>query len=245
MATSDSICTCKQCKREFSASSKRFKVCSPECQALIDAAYVRPPRPTITLICKHCQKTVTRTAVRYDHGKYCSRDCSYAARSAAARAKPQPVKAAPMPKRTAAKPTPATVMLTCCICDSSFVRPHPRHRRLICSDYCGTEQRARQRAMAKANPAIRASKALHKAKRRMMETDARIEKVDPIAVFERDNWTCYLCGIPTPRELRGSTERNAPELEHRISLFNGGEHSMANTACACRECNSRKGIRNG
>lgn len=144
----------------------------------------------------------------------------------------------------AKKTTQAPVMLECAICCGYFERPTNLHRRLICSDLCRSEQIARQKAKAKANPAIRANRALHKARRKMMESDARIEKVDPIAVFERDRWTCYLCGIHTPRELRGTREPNAPELEHVVSLFNGGDHSMSNTACACRSCNAAKGTRN-
>lgn len=43
MDTPESICTCKQCKKNFPAPNKRFSVCSPECQVILDAAYVRPP----------------------------------------------------------------------------------------------------------------------------------------------------------------------------------------------------------
>lgn len=63
---------------------------------------------------------------------------------------------------------------------------------------------------------------------------------NPITVLERDGWRCYLCGVDTPKVLRGTYEPNAPELDHIIALANGGEHSPDNTACACRQCNGFK-----
>ena len=68
-----------------------------------------------------------------------------------------------------------------------------------------------------------------------------VEAVDPIKVFERDGWRCYLCGCETPKGKRGTYDDDAPELEHIIPVSRGGEHSYANTACSCRSCNAAKG----
>jgi HNH endonuclease len=62
-------------------------------------------------------------------------------------------------------------------------------------------------------------------------------------VFERDNWVCQLCGIETPKELRGTYDDRAPELDHIVSMSNGGPHLYHNVHCACRWCNGRKGSR--
>lgn len=260
MDTPESICTCKQCKRNFPAQSKRFSVCSPECQAILDAAYVRPPRPTITLTCQHCFKTVTRTAVRYDHGKYCSRPCAYAGRAvtraaqaAEDKARHKAEVAARAEERRAAyllrqavreakKAEKANAPKTknCVICVGVYdhkSRPHPAP---VCSAVCYQDYKRK----AKDKPSYRAAKYASKARRRMVQRDATVESVDPIAVFERDGWRCYICGKDTPRELRGTNHDDAPELEHKISLFNGGDHSYANTACACRSCNAEKGLDN-
>jgi hypothetical protein len=67
------------------------------------------------------------------------------------------------------------------------------------------------------------------------------EPVDPIKVFERDQWRCQLCGCKTPRQLRGSLQDNAPELDHITPMSVCGEHSYRNTQCACRKCNMTKG----
>jgi 5-methylcytosine-specific restriction endonuclease McrA len=60
-------------------------------------------------------------------------------------------------------------------------------------------------------------------------------------VFERDKWKCHICGMKTMPALRGSNEDSAPELDHIVSLADGGSHTWANLACACRQCNGRKG----
>lgn len=67
------------------------------------------------------------------------------------------------------------------------------------------------------------------------------ESVNVERVFERDGWRCQICGKSTPRKRRGTRYSNAPELDHRIPISRGGEHSYANTQCACRQCNMAKG----
>jgi 5-methylcytosine-specific restriction endonuclease McrA len=69
------------------------------------------------------------------------------------------------------------------------------------------------------------------------------EAVWPSRVFARDGWMCRLCGIDTPKELRGSYEHNAPELDHVVPLSRGGAHTFNNTQCLCRSCNGWKAAR--
>ena len=68
-----------------------------------------------------------------------------------------------------------------------------------------------------------------------------LERFSPLAVLERDGWTCQICGVPTPKELRGLKVSNAPTLDHIVPVARGGAHSMANTRCACLRCNTSKG----
>lgn len=72
-----------------------------------------------------------------------------------------------------------------------------------------------------------------------MRTQA-VENVNPIKVFERDKWKCQICGVKTPRKLRGTLDDRAPELDHVMPLSLGGAHSYMNTQCACRKCNAEK-----
>ncbi len=61
----------------------------------------------------------------------------------------------------------------------------------------------------------------------------RIEKIDRIALIERDNWTCYLCGcICTSEDVT---------LDHVVPLSKGGSHTSDNLRVACFTCNLRKG----
>lgn len=62
-------------------------------------------------------------------------------------------------------------------------------------------------------------------------------------VFDRCGWLCQLCGIATPKELRGTYAHNAPELDHIVPVARGGGHTYANTQCLCRSCNGWKAAR--
>ena len=70
--------------------------------------------------------------------------------------------------------------------------------------------------------------------------NATTERVDPYVVFRRDKWRCQLCKGKAPEAKRGTYDDDAPELDHIITLSEGGEHSYRNTQCACRKCNGEK-----
>ncbi|GAB3763515.1 hypothetical protein GCM10028796_17140 [Ramlibacter monticola] len=78
-------------------------------------------------------------------------------------------------------------------------------------------------------------------RRRAEKFGCEYQPVSKWRVFDRDGWSCYLCGRDTPKELSGTTEPNAPELEHVVPLAKGGAHSYENVRCACRRCNRAKG----
>lgn len=67
--------------------------------------------------------------------------------------------------------------------------------------------------------------------------------VGRIATFERADWRCHWCGISTPRELMGTYEANAPEMDHVVPLSRGGLHIPSNVVCSCRACNGEKSNR--
>ncbi|WP_431768408.1 HNH endonuclease [Rhizobium phaseoli] len=78
-----------------------------------------------------------------------------------------------------------------------------------------------------------------KKERARLRTQA-VENVNPIKVFDRDGWKCQICGVKTPRNLRGTYDDMAPELDHIMPLSLGGAHSYMNTQCTCRKCNAAK-----
>lgn len=77
----------------------------------------------------------------------------------------------------------------------------------------------------------RPARRVEKAKRRAIERGTKAERIDPLMVFQRDRWTCCLCGQKTPKARRGSYHSNAPELDHIISLSEGGTHAWSNVQC--------------
>jgi len=64
--------------------------------------------------------------------------------------------------------------------------------------------------------------------------------MDKIAILERDNWTCKLCGVATPKELRGTVHPHAPEVDHIIPRSRDGNDEPENLRCVCRSCNQKK-----
>lgn len=67
-----------------------------------------------------------------------------------------------------------------------------------------------------------------------------VVQFDPHDVLERDGWRCQLCGVKTPKSLRGKNQPRSPELDHIVPLSKGGEHTPWNTQCLCRKCNRAK-----
>lgn len=120
-------------------------------------------------------------------------------------------------------------------------------RRLCVNQSCpGIATRAGHRCEACAsehNKAKRkADKVMHKAIRRARES-IKAESINPIRVFDLHKWRCQACGSKTPKKLRGTYEDRAPELDHIVSLADGGTHTWANVQCLCRQCNIAKSSR--
>lgn len=113
----------------------------------------------------------------------------------------------------------------CKECSEVFVPEYGNKKRTFCSNICSDKY----------------SNRMCKAIRRTRIHSNLYEIFNPYDVFNRDGWRCQLCNIKTPRRLRASIKDNAPELDHIVSLAEGGEHSMRNTQCLCRKCNQSKG----
>lgn len=116
----------------------------------------------------------------------------------------------------------------CKRCDSVFVTAYADKRRTFCSSKC---MKADQRA--------RVGSRTHRARARRYGVP--YEPINPTTVFDRDGWTCQVCGTDTPKGLRGSRYSCAPELGHIVAVSLGGPHTYANVQCECRRCNNHKG----
>lgn len=112
----------------------------------------------------------------------------------------------------------------CKECGISFVPEYTNKRRSFCSAKC----------------LKRYNRNMRKGKKIAQRFGVDYEYIDPIKVFQRDNWLCKICNKPTPRNMRGSTNANAPEVDHIIPISKRGAHVYTNVQCTCRECNAKK-----
>ena len=134
----------------------------------------------------------------------------------------------------------------CTICGvlwQPLVRNAFGHRGLCGEASClaAHEELVRQRKRDGRNRSrrIHGNKSTHR--KRARHYGVYYEPIDVKFVFNRDRWHCKICGVSTPKRLRGSCEPNAPELDHIIPLSLGGAHAYDNVQCACRACNGAKG----
>lgn len=68
---------------------------------------------------------------------------------------------------------------------------------------------------------------------------SKVEGFKREEIFERDRWTCQLCGEPVERGPDASRDRRA-SLDHIVPLARGGTHTRENVQCTHWICNSRK-----
>lgn len=125
---------------------------------------------------------------------------------------PKPVRSQPVRSR-------ATVWAAgwCQDCGKAFVTYDPQTR--YCSERCRSRDAgSRYRAVKRA---------------------AFVETVYRYRIYERDKWTCKLCGKRVKRKAV-VPDPKAPTLDHIIPLSQGGTHEPANVQCAHFMCNTLK-----
>lgn len=71
---------------------------------------------------------------------------------------------------------------------------------------------------------------------------SRTDSISRQAVFERDDWHCYLCGRLTIRGASSSNGRGA-SIDHIVPISANGTDSSDNLRCTCSRCNTEKGSR--
>jgi len=63
--------------------------------------------------------------------------------------------------------------------------------------------------------------------------------VSRLAIYERDDWTCHICGDQVDRNAQ-VPDLAAPVLDHVIPIVRGGPHTEDNLKTAHFYCNSVK-----
>lgn len=59
-----------------------------------------------------------------------------------------------------------------------------------------------------------------------------------LSIYERDGWTCQLCGDAALLGMKGTS---APTLDHIVPRSKGGSHDPSNLRLLCMWCNSKRG----
>lgn len=248
---------CEHCGVGYAAKKERNRFCSKACQYLSQVAPGNVPGTRRLRTCEQCRKeykpdkpnALQRKGLQVS--RFCSKSCHGKAK---ARQRfpngpaTQPCKrcGSPIPKqgskrycsfecrvsmqsaRTPIEPK-QPIEKYCRNCDERFIPT------LLYKNFCSEQCWVKGKLRARGQPG--------NVKRRAEYFGVEFEQVDALSVFERDGWTCRLCGTATPYPLRGSTAPMAPELDHIIPISKGGPHTYANLQCACRRCNIAKGAR--
>lgn len=208
---------CTICDHEFTSFQPTAKYCSTgkdSCEAFGHALrFTDGPVATALSIadCTECGEPFVRRFSRTMRTVTCSRRCDARQRLRASLA-PEPRSADYIP----------FYMGRCPVCD----RPHIS--RLDIAKYCSarcTRIAAKRRASSRRRARMRA---------------AEVEHFDNETIFERDGWTCQLCGSKVNRQATAPHPRSAV-LDHIVPLAAGGDHVRTNVQCAHFICNSRKG----
>lgn len=236
---------------KVSKHTRRY--CSSRClwAAHDDRRPGRQRKPLRSLACHGCGLVVSRRAQSNEAGRYCSRACNtnsmakVAAEVAAlrriahmdsAKVEARAVEARVLAEIAALRriagyvERPMTFLSQCRGCGSEHVARRNGGLHRIKCDQCLLVTKRKHRRVSKS-------------KRRAIERGAQADRIDPVKVFERDRWVCHMCKRKTLREKRGTHDPRAPELDHLVTLADGGAHTWGNVACSCRQCNHMKGAR--
>lgn len=234
---------CEYCNKEFIPNDRtlnRQRFCSTKCQQRY--LYQHPKGPIC--ICRYCSKEfISKVTAK---GMYCSRLC--ADKDVIIR----PVKPNPICKICGKE---FERRLTASYCSDDCIREQARRRdfsyqiknhqvkTIICKE-CSKELKIeygiKNTSFCSIKCSLKYGRRVSKALRRARVKGLRYESINPIEIFIRDNWRCKVCGVKTPKRLRGTLEDNAPELDHIIPLSKDGTHTQDNVQCLCRKCNGNK-----
>ena len=225
---------CLFCGHDYMATKRASRYCSTSCANRGRGAVSPIPEAT----CAQCAMVFRRkTHSGGDKRLFCSRACSFAALSArraakeaarvAARAEARVAAFAARASRAAARAHKGPVVSTCSECGLSLVGRRARTRCLRCQKRAARRQRGSDRHEARA-------------RRRGLPRD---HSITADRLFARDGWRCQICGIKTPKRLKGLQQPQSPTIDHIVPISQGGGHVWENVQTACHACNMRKGAK--
>lgn len=144
---------------------------------------------------------------------------------------------------------PPTQMRTCMWCGIEYKPDANRYGQKFCGRehafaYKSSIRELNGRPKPTKDQRVKQNKAIRDSnqRRKAVIRGSAAEKIDCDVVFDRDGWTCKLCGEPVNRSV-AAPHRSSPSIDHIIPLSKGGSHTYDNVQCAHFGCNSRKGNR--
>jgi len=223
-------------------------------------AIIAPNRNKVTRNCDECGREYTTTR---SNGKYCSLKCRDAVMKRERRGVFREREKVP----TAFHSSFRTWILTCAVCRRQFNSQGPRA--MYCTTHCAQraawvrtreaaggmaveEWAAKERHCAWCDDVFHSpipskiycsSHCSHCAARARGARPSGTDWITPsrrTRLYRRDNYLCWICGLPTDRTVDPRTHDMAPTLDHVIPRARGGKDDDANLRCAHRICNSMK-----
>lgn len=126
----------------------------------------------------------------------------------------------------------AKTITHCTVCNKVIERAYRANRRPTCSPEC-------RHALSGQQYTRTYNFADSSAERARLHGVTIIEHFTNTEVFERDNYTCYMCGIQVD-PAADCYQPNSATVDHVIPFAANGPHTLANARCACFQCNSTK-----
>lgn len=80
-------------------------------------------------------------------------------------------------------------------------------------------------------------------KKRAERYGVKYEPINVRYVYNRDEWTCYLCGINVKTYNHRKYMKDRASIDHVVPISKGGDHTYSNVMTCCVACNIRKGSR--
>lgn len=232
------------------ANNPHQKYCSTYCRQ--KAKRVRYAHTLVDRVCPTCGQTYQTTELDLREGRknYCSDDCRQPVRHKAVEvtcqrcriqfmAYPQTKWCEECRKAIArekqyyrAKSNHVRVERVCAQCSNVFVAHYGSKLRVYCSHRC------RQKAMAQ-HKKNHERVEYYRRRNKWMRKPPGAARVYRARIFERDNWTCQLCGRKVDKRLKWPHPKSAT-IDHILPLANGGQHVPENCQLAHFICNSRR-----
>jgi len=234
---------CEGCGAVFLGERSTKRYCSRACNANVRNATRADGVPTQ---CGYCGIAFTPKFAR-SPGKYCSRRCNLMVNhSGKSSAWPRPTQLTVVPwaaclhcREWFVASTGRKQHTSACRHQLTYVSPVPAPRPCrVCGVVGPPIMRQGGYTCTPCGAASRAASSReNKGRRRARKRGAPCERFTRQEIFERDDWTCYLCGRLALGEWNDPDE---PTIDHIQPLAKGGAHTRINVACCCRRCNSLK-----